>query len=182
MRRLLSYLLVLVLFGSGIALILRQGRTLSPRGSSEAHLQPSLHNAGELAGVEPSASLVANLRENFQDPLNRLLVQLILVVLAARLCGMLARRLRQPAVIGELIAGILLGPSLLGWVWPELFQFIFAPSSLGSLRLFSQIGLCLFMFVVRMELDTAHLKHQARIAVLVSQVIILCPYFLGLAA
>jgi Kef-type K+ transport system membrane component KefB len=94
---------------------------------------------------------------------------------------MLAARIRQPAVIGEMVAGILLGPSLLGWLRPDLFQFIFPSSSLGALRLFSQIGVCLFMFVVGMELDVSHLKQQARTAVLVSQVSILFPYLLGVA-
>ncbi len=85
----------------------------------------------------------------------------------------------QPAVIGEMIAGILLGPSLLGWLWPGFFQLVFPPASLGTLRMLSQIGVCLFMFVIGMELDVTQLKHQARTAVFVSQVGILLPYLLG---
>jgi Kef-type K+ transport system membrane component KefB len=141
----------------------------------ERRLQLTVPTPGVVAGVEPSPSLLANLRENFQDPLTRLFVQLILIVLVARLCGMWAVRIHQPAVIGEMVAGILLGPSLLGWVLPDLFASIFPPSSLGALRLFSQIGVCLFMFVVGMELDVSQLKQQARTAVLVSQVSILFP-------
>lgn len=137
-------------------------------------------STGGVSGVEPSASLLANLRENMQDPLTRLFIQLILIVMAARLCGMLAVKIRQPAVIGEMVAGILLGPSLLGWLWPDLFHFVFPPPSLGALRLLSQIGVCLFMFVVGMELDVSHLRRQARTAVLVSQVSILLPYLLGM--
>jgi Kef-type K+ transport system membrane component KefB len=81
-----------------------------------------------------------------------------------------------------MIAGILLGPSLLGWLWPDIFHFVFPASSLGALTLFSQIGVCLFMFVVGMELDLSELKQQARTAVLVSQVSILFPYLLGLVS
>src|SRR5260221_85845 len=179
MKRFLFYLLVLIAFVSGISLALKQGRKLPAPPSAMSNLQPNVSNPGGIAGVEPCASLLANLRENFQDPLTRLFVQLILIVMVARLCGMLAVRIRQPAVIGEMVAGILLGPSLLGWVWPDLFQFIFPTSSLGALRLFSQIGVCLFMFVVGMELDVSQLKQQARTAALVSQVSILFPYLLG---
>ena len=179
MKRFLFYLLVLIIFGLGISLTLEQGRKLHAPQSGEPHLQLNSSSQGGVEGVGPSASLLANLRENFQDPLTRLFVQLILIVMAARLCGMGAVRIRQPAVIGEMVAGILLGPSLLGWVWPDLFQFIFPSSSLGALRLFSQIGVCLFMFVVGVELDVSQLKHQARTAVLVSQVSILFPYLLG---
>src|SRR5579859_1901135 len=133
-------------------------------------------------GVAPSDSLIANLRQNLQEPLTRLFLQLILIVLVARICGSLARHLGQTAVIGEMVAGILLGPSLLGWLWPGLFHFVFPSSSLGTLRMLSQIGVCLFMFVIGMELDLGLLKHQARTAFLVSQVSILFPYLLGVAA
>jgi Kef-type K+ transport system membrane component KefB len=180
MKRFLFYLLVLIVFGLGISLTLERGRKLTAPQSAEPELDSKPSNLGGVAGIEPSASLLANLRENFQDPLTRLFVQLILIVMVARLCGMLAMRIRQPAVIGEMVAGILLGPSLLGWMWPGLFQFIFPLSSLGALRLFSQIGVCLFMFVVGMELDLSQLKQQARTAVLVSQVSILFPYLLGM--
>jgi Kef-type K+ transport system membrane component KefB len=120
--------------------------------------------------VEPSASLLANLRQNLQDPLTRLFVQLILIVLVARICGAVAQQVGQPAVIGEMLAGILLGPSLVGWAWPAFFQFVFPASSLGTLRMLSQIGVCLFMFVVGMDLDLGQLRPHARTAVLVSQV------------
>ena len=176
MKRLLFYSLVLIVFGFGVWFTLEQGRKLSP----PPDLGPKITKPIE--GVEPSASLLANLRENFQDPLTRLFVQLIVIVMVARLCGMMAVRIRQPAVLGEMIAGILLGPSLLGSVWPDLYQFVFPISSLGALRLFSQIGVCLFMFVVGMELDVSQLKQQAQTAVLVSQVSILFPYLLGAMA
>ena len=78
-----------------------------------------------------------------------------------------------------MIAGILLGPSLTGWLWPGFFQLVFPPASLGTLRMLSQIGVCLFMFVIGMELDVTQLKQQACTAVFVSQVSILFPYLLG---
>ncbi|MDR3457225.1 MAG: cation:proton antiporter [Verrucomicrobiae bacterium] len=174
-------LLILIVFGLGVALTLQQGRQLATPPSATA--APAHVTApGDLPGVEPSFSLLDNLRDNLQDPLPRLFLQLIVIILAARLAGALAVKFHQPAVIGEMIAGILLGPSLLGWWSPAAFHFIFPASSLGSLRLFSQMGVCLFMFVVGMELDLVELKQQARTAMLVSQVNILFPYLLGVIA
>ena len=181
-RSLLLYPLILIVFGLGMYLAIERGSALDP--SRITHhasrltplaLQPS-------SGVGPSASLLANLRQNFDDPLTRLFVQLILIVLAARVCGSLMRKAGQPAVIGEMIAGILLGPSLMGWLWPGFFQMVFPPASLGTLRMLCQIGVCLFMFVIGMELDVTQLKLQARTAVFVSQVSILFPYLLGVLA
>jgi len=180
MRRFLFYLLALVIFGLCISLTVEQGRMLPAPQSAVPKLESRASSRSGVSGVEPSASLIANLRENLQDPLTRLFIQLILIVLVARVCGLLAARMRQPGVIGEMVAGILLGPSLLGWLWPDLFHFIFPTPSLGVLRLFSQIGVCLFMFVVGMELDVSHLKQQARTALLVSQISILFPYLLGM--
>ncbi len=174
------YLLALVVFGLGICLTFEKGSRLPAPVSVVPDASAHVSNPNILPDVGPSASLLANLRENLQDPLPRLFLQLIVIILAARLAGTLAVKVHQPAVIGEMIAGILLGPSLLGWLWPHGFHFIFQPASLGSLRLFSQMGVCLFMFVVGMELDLAELKQQAKTAVLVSQVSILLPYLLGI--
>lgn len=172
-------LLALVVFGLGLWLAFEQGRKLDGPQASISTLQSNVASSSTLQGVEPSSSLFATLRTNLQDPLPRLFLQLILILLVARLAGVLAAKFRQPAVIGEMIAGILLGPSLLGWMSPDAFHFIFPASSLGSLRLFSQIGVCLFMFVVGMELNLTELKQQAKTAALVSQISILFPYLLG---
>jgi Kef-type K+ transport system membrane component KefB len=173
------YLLVLIGFGIGIYECIEHGRRLQP----PLPVEGSEQFAGEVLPAQPalapSASLFANLQDNFHDPLSRFFIQLILIVLLARICGTLIKRAGQPAVIGEMLAGIILGPSLLGWLSPAVFHFIFPAPSLGTLRLLSQVGVCLFMFVVGMDLDLDHLKHQARTAVLVSQVSIIFPYLLG---
>jgi Kef-type K+ transport system membrane component KefB len=180
MRRFPLYGLALLVFALGVWLTLEQGRKLQSSSPAVAIPTASAAGAGGVAGVEPSASLLENLRENLQDPLPRLFLQLIVIIISARLCGALAVLVRQPAVVGEIIAGILLGPSLLGWTLPGFFQFVFPANSLGSLRLFSQIGVCLFMFVVGMEMEVSHLRQQARMAVLVSQASILFPFLLGM--
>ena len=176
------YVLVLVVFGIGIFETVEQGRKLRPPAVLQSATQPAVQSVPPRSGLEPSASLFANLRENFRDPLSLFFIQLILIVLLARVCGTLIRKIGQPAVIGEMLAGIILGPSLLGWLWPDFFHFVFPPTSLGTLRLLSQVGVCLFLFVVGMDLDLGHLKDQARTAVVVSQVSIIFPYLLGVVA
>lgn len=120
--------------------------------------------------------------EHLNSPLGRLLLQFLVIILATRAVGSLFTRFGQPAVIGEITAGILLGPSLLGWLWPEASGFIFPRESLGVLQLISQIGVCVFMFVVGVELDPAHLRRQARSAVIISNVGIIVPFVLGVGA
>ena len=121
-----------------------------------------------------------NLLEHFDSPLARLLLQFLVIILATRVTGALFTRLGQPAVIGEITAGILLGPSLFGWVWPAGAQFIFPEESLGILQVISQIGVCVFMFVVGLELDPAHLRQKARAALVISNVGIIVPFLLGI--
>ncbi len=174
-----GYVLVLLAFVGAIYGITQYGQHLRAPAARLTEGPGTTQTAAAHSAVEPSSSLFSNLRDNLRDPLSRFFIQLILIVLVARVCGSFIGRFGQPAVIGEMLAGIILGPSLLGWVWPNFFQFVFVPSSLGTLRLLSQVGVCLFMFVVGMDLDLAHLKHRARTAVLVSQVSIIFPYLLG---
>src|SRR5437016_14610404 len=77
------------------------------------------------------------------------------------------------------MAGILLGPSLFGLVAHKAFLFVFAPASLDALRLFSQIGVCIFMFAVGMELDLSHLRHSAHRFLVIGHSSILIPYLFG---
>jgi len=108
-----------------------------------------------------------------------LLLQILIIVVAARVFGVLARRLGQPSVIGEMAAGIALGPSLFGAIAPGWFAALFPQGSLNVLHLISQVGVVLFMFVVGLEFKTHHLRDQARAAVTVSCVSILVPFLLG---
>ncbi len=125
------------------------------------------------------AGLTRNLRANLDHPLSRLLVQLFVVIALSHLAGRLFRRLGQPAVVGEIVTGILLGPSLLGLLAPGMFAFVFPADSLEALRLLSQVGVCLFMFVVGMELDVREVRSNSHVAIAVSHVGIAFPYLLG---
>ncbi len=120
--------------------------------------------------------------EHLNSPLARLLLQFLVIILATRVVGALFTRFGQPSVIGEITAGILLGPSLLGSVWPGMSTFIFPADSLGVLQLISQIGVCVFMFVVGLELDPAHLRQRARVAIVISNAGIIVPFLLGIVA
>jgi Kef-type K+ transport system membrane component KefB len=116
---------------------------------------------------------------NIKKPAGLLFLQLIIILSVAKLFGALVSRLRQPGVIGEMIAGIILGPSLLGLVSPEVFNFLFPASSLGNLEIISQLGLILFMFIVGMELDIEGLKSKVLNAFVISNTSIIFPFFLG---
>jgi Kef-type K+ transport system membrane component KefB len=131
--------------------------------------------AAKEAGQTPWAVWTANA----SHPLARLILQIIVIVVAARIFGAGARALGQPPVIGEIAAGIALGPSLLGAWMPVWSGVLFPPASLGILQLLSQVGVILFMFVVGLELDWAMVRSKAHAAVAVSHVSILFPFLLG---
>ncbi len=117
---------------------------------------------------------------SLHHPLAILILQISTIILVARIFGYLANKISQPTVIGEIIAGIVLGPSLLGFLSPEMSLFLFPTASLGNLQFLSQIGLILFMFIIGMELDTKVLKNKADAAIVISHASIVLPYFLGM--
>lgn len=114
--------------------------------------------------------------------LTTLLLQVSVILVVARAVGWLFRRIHQPQVIGEMVAGILLGPSLLGWAWPHASATLFPPESLGFLNALSQIGLLLFMFQVGVKLDSQILRSKKHAAIVTSHVSIALPFLLGVIA
>lgn len=166
-----GYLVAVLLAIALIATVLEGGPIPSSTGASAA--PPAV-----LAPISVAAPLDA-LQANVASPLSHLFVQLLVIIAAARLLGHAFTRIGLPAVVGEMAAGILLGPSLLGHLAPAVFAFVFPPDSLGALKLFSQIGICLFMFAVGMELKAEHLRHKVHAAVAVSHASILVPFLLG---
>jgi len=108
-------------------------------------------------------------------------VQVLTILLATRACGLAVRRLGQPHVVGEMLAGILLGPSLLGLLAPGASSALFPPSSLEVLSALSEVGMVLYMFLVGMDLDADALRERRGAALLTSHVSIALPFSLGAA-
>lgn len=122
-----------------------------------------------------------SMMHSIKEPLAILLLQIISIILVARFFGWMFRKIGQPSVIGEMVAGIVLGPSLVGLYFPEFFENLFPVASLGNLKFLSQIGLILFMFVIGMELDLKALKNKANDAVVISHASIIFPFTLGIS-
>ena len=175
------YLLITSIAVLGIFAVLHAGGQLSPpiaQMVSDATTPQPVSVSAPAAGSFFDAAKIS-LYQNGTSALSRLFLQLFIIIAAACIAGTLFIRIGQPAVVGEMIAGILLGPSLFGLLAPGAFHFVFAPASLEPLRLFSQIGVCLFMFAVGMELDVSQLRRQVQTAIVVSHSSIVIPYLLG---
>lgn len=120
-----------------------------------------------------------------EETLRPLLIQLVVIIIAARAGATLARWLRQPSVVGEIVAGLLLGPSVFGAAFPDLFTAVFRGGAGGgeleaALTGFSQVGLVLLLFLVGIEFEFSHIWRQGRVAAAVSLAGIVAPFALGL--
>lgn len=172
-RKHLLYPLIVGLFAALIWWIIVQGERLPN------DILPSSFSTETPPAAAPAHGLFAELLGHVKHPLSMLLMQIIVILCVSRLFGYAARLVRQPAVVGEIIAGIVLGPSLLGWLWPAGMQSIFPASTLNNLQFLSQIGLAFFMFIVGMELDISKIRQKAHDAVMISHASIVIPFFLG---
>lgn len=164
------YIIMLLIFGALIYFAIDEGDRFSH------------YAAGTLSMVQdtPFEMFRQFLTANIHHPLTILLFQIIAVLLMVRLFGFLFSYIGQPSVIGEIVAGIVLGPSVLGFFFPDAFHFLFPASSLTNLELLSQVGLILFMFVIGMELDFRVLKNKINETLVISHAGILVPFFLGI--
>src|SRR5580700_4319353 len=109
----------------------------------------------------------------------KLILQIGVILLTARIVGMIFKKIHQPQVMGEMVAGILLGPTLFGWLAPAMSKALFPAPSLGYLNALSQVGLVLFMFLVGLSLNPKELHEHGHAAVLTSHVSIVTPFCLG---
>ena len=178
-RNFVFYVALLTIFGSLLLLVFNQGAKLEaiePYQSSDGNSQVET-TAAEGAIV----SFLRSMSENLEHPLSLLLIQIVVIVSSSKLLASLVKKIGQPMVMGEIIAGILLGPSVLGHFFPEVSGFIFQPESLPNLNFLSQLGLILFMFIIGLELDVQLLKHKAYTAVVVSHASIIIPFGMGVS-
>ena len=163
----LYYLVLLVVFAVGLWLVLSRG----------SNLKPSTEATDVVTPVSASSSTQQTVET--RSPVSVLLLQMVVIIIFARLFGALFQRIGQPPVMGEMVAGITLGPSVLQVFWPQASAFLFPQSSMGTLGVLSQVGVVLFMFVVGMELDLQHLRERASTAIMVSHASIVVPFLLG---
>ncbi|WP_061216261.1 cation:proton antiporter [Leptospira santarosai] len=186
----LFYIFLIFLFILSLGFILKTGQNLEPvkvnfhssqtspeqNTKTKNHLSKNTSSRPDFLDLEAMGKIFSG---HLKQPISRLLLQLIVIMFSARFFGKLATVLGQPSVIGEILAGILLGPSLLGLAFSEGFQLLFPKESLSTLQILSQLGLLLFMFVIGMELDLQILKNQAESAVVISHSSIMFPFLLG---
>lgn len=170
-KRFLWYPAIIGVFAALIWVILQKGQSLPVNPHTIVPVVP--------ISATPDAHSWWRYLDNLKHPLGLLLLQIIAIMLTARLFGIIANKLKQPAVVGEIIAGVLLGPSLLGWAMPAFSGFLFPAESLKNLQFLSQIGLAFFMFIVGMELDLHKIRNKAHDAVMISHASIIVPFFLG---
>ncbi len=173
LRTLLFYTITLAVFGFLMFFVIKLGTGLEIQNNAGGQVME------KIAPGNVVDHFFETMHHNLNHPLSILLLQIITVIFIARTFGYIFNKIGQPTVIGEIVAGIILGPSLLGMLYPEYSAFLFPVSSLSNLQFFSQVGLILFMFVIGMELDLKILKTKAQDAIVVSHSSIIVPYTLG---
>lgn len=168
-RNVLFYCITIGIFAALLYFFIRQGTFLE--------------KAGQITQKAPNTSsweqFTDTFGHNLTHPLATLLAQIVTIIIVARIFGWICKLIGQPTVIGEIAAGIFLGPSVLGMFYPELSAFIFPQTSLSNLQFLSQVGLILFMFIIGMELDLKVLKTKAQEAIVISHASIILPFALG---
>ncbi len=164
------YLLVVGIFSALIYWTIKNGKLLEKS------------DVLKVASTENSyyQEFLDSLHHNLTHELAILLAQIVTIILVARFFGLICKKIGQPSVIGEIIAGVVLGPSFFGSYLPEFSVLLFPTTSLDNLKFLSQIGLIFFMFVVGMELDLKVLRNKAKEAVIISHASIIIPFTLGL--
>jgi len=182
LKKIFLYLIIIGSFVTLIWIVVQQGNHIE-----RSHIVQQAHEANtamfadKSKPVDPDAKvdIFQQLVSNIKYPLSILLLQVIVILTISKFFGLLFRRMGQQTVIGEIIAGIFLGPSLMGWLYPSFTAFLFPHNSFVSLQFLSQIGLAFFMFVIGMELDIKKIKNKTDDAVIISHASIIFPFFLG---
>jgi Kef-type K+ transport system membrane component KefB len=169
-RNVAFYTTTLGLFSALLYFFIASGQKLEIPGSASLNQR----HAGS-----PWDQFTDTFSHNLTHPLALLLLQIVSIIIVARIFGFLCKKIGQPSVIGEIAAGIFLGPSFVGMYFPEFSTFLFPAKSLVNLQALSQMGLILFMFIIGMELDLKILKTKAQEAIVISHASIIFPFALG---
>lgn len=173
-KSLAFYLIMVLVLGALMYLIVKEGET-QQLDDAIMLAADAPHNLAE--GFTVFQELVIH---HVQSPLGILLLQIIVILLTCRLFGWLFMKIGQPTVIGEIVAGIVLGPSVLGNLFPDISKFLFPIESLQNINILSQFGLILFMFAIGMELNITEVRKKLKETILISHTSTIFPFFLGM--
>lgn len=165
------YLMMILIFGSLMYFIAKEGESQQLE-NSIASIQNAPSNLEE--GFTIFTQLLVH---NIESSIGILLLQIITILLTCRLFGWLFQKIGQPTVIGEIVAGIVLGPSVLGNLFPEASAFLFPVESLVNINMLSQFGLILFMFAIGMELNISEVRKKLKETILISHTSTIVPFF-----
>jgi Kef-type K+ transport system membrane component KefB len=148
-----------------------------------AYLMIRSYGEGLISGVPIQAvkSSTSAAGSSSPDVMLHVLLALIVVIVLARMLGSLFRAIHQPPVIGEIIAGVLLGPSVLGHLAPSVASYVLPASVAPFLNVIAQVGIILYMFLVGLELDPKLLRNRGHATVAISHASILAPFLMGAA-
>ena len=174
LKNILFYIIMILLFGSLIYLVIIQGenRQIIPESSTTVNAPQSIKD-----GFFSFQHLVV---EHITSSFGLLLLQIIVILIMCKIVGWFMNKIGQPVVIGEILAGIILGPSVLGYFAPEITQNLFPVESLSNINILSQFGLILFMYTIGMELDMGVVKKKLQETILISHIATIVPFFLGI--
>ena len=168
------YFIMILVFGSLMYLIAKEGE----RQQIESAITAAYDAPKDLG--EGFSLFWELMTHHIQSPIGILLLQIITILLTCRLFGWLFQKIGQPTVIGEIVAGIVLGPSVLGHLSPEVSGFLFPVESLANITILSQFGLILFMFAIGMELDITEVRKKLKETILISHTSTIVPFFCGM--
>lgn len=168
------YILMLLIFGSLMYLIIKEGESIQV-----GHAIQTMHDAPQSLG-EGFLIFLNSVTHHIHSSIGILLLQIIAILIVCRIFGWLFLKIGQPTVIGEIVAGIVLGPSVLGNLLPNVSEFLFPPDSLSNITILSQFGLILFMFAIGMELDITEVRKKLKETILISHTSTIVPFFCGM--
>lgn len=168
------YVIMILLFGSLIYLVIQQGE-------NRQIIDESILVKDTPATLsEGFYSFKQIITKQIISPFSLLLIQIIVILIMCKIVGWLMKKIGQPVVIGEILAGIILGPSVLGYFAPEITLHLFPKESLSNITILSQFGLILFMYTIGMELDIGIVKKKLQETILISHISMIVPFFLGI--
>jgi Kef-type K+ transport system membrane component KefB len=173
LKKLSFYVVMIIVFGLLMYLIAWKGS--ADRSSVETLAAHAAEMPGDGFGLFSHLTL-----EHIRSSVGILLLQIIVILVTCRVVGMLFKKIGQPTVIGEIVAGIVLGPSVLGYLFPQISSFVFPEESFDNIRILSQFGLILFMFTIGMDLDLSVVRKRFQDTILISHASTIVPFFFGM--